>query len=135
MNIILLNLVCSDFSVSIIGNPFTLTSALNHGWMFGETVCVAYGFFMSLLGKYFVQNVDCMQMKVFLYYAGITSITTLTVLSYERYCLISCPFSTTHLSKNGAKLAVCCIWLYSFTVTSPPLFGWGKYVSEAANIR
>lgn len=53
MNVILLNLVCSDFSVSIIGNPFTLTSALNHGWIFGDTVCVAYGFFMSLLGKYF----------------------------------------------------------------------------------
>lgn len=51
MNIILLNLVCSDFSVSIIGNPFTLISALNHGWMFGDTVCAAYGFFMSLLGK------------------------------------------------------------------------------------
>lgn len=51
MNIILLNLVCSDFSVSIIGNPFTLVSAINHGWSFGETVCQAYGFFMSLLGK------------------------------------------------------------------------------------
>ena len=51
MNIILSNLVCSDFSVSILGNPFTLISAVAHGWWFGDTVCVAYGFFMSLLGK------------------------------------------------------------------------------------
>lgn len=66
---------------------------------------------------------------------GITSITTLTVLSYERYCLVSCPFSTSHLTGRGAKIAVAFIWLYSLALTSPPLFGWGKYVSEAANIR
>jgi c-opsin len=52
MNTILLNLVCSDFSVSIIGNPFTLTSAIHHHWIFGEDVCTAYGFFMSLLGDF-----------------------------------------------------------------------------------
>lgn len=51
MNIILLNLVCSDFSVSIVGNPFTLSSAISHRWLFGRKLCVAYGFFMSLLGE------------------------------------------------------------------------------------
>uniref|UniRef100_A0A182JS56 G-protein coupled receptors family 1 profile domain-containing protein n=1 Tax=Anopheles christyi TaxID=43041 RepID=A0A182JS56_9DIPT len=114
MNIILFNLVCSDFSVSIIGNPLTLTSAISHRWIFGRTLCVAYGFFMSLL--------------------GITSITTLTVLSYERYCLISRPFSSRNLSRRGAFLAIFFIWGYSFALTSPPLFGWGAYVQEAANI-
>ncbi|XP_058824917.1 vertebrate ancient opsin-like [Topomyia yanbarensis] len=114
MNIILFNVVCSDFSVSIIGNPFTLASAISHHWIFGSRTCVAYGFFMSLL--------------------GITSITTLTVLSYERYCLISLPFSTRNLSRRGAVFAVFFIWSYSFALTSPPLFGWGAYVNEAANI-
>ncbi|XP_053671741.1 vertebrate ancient opsin-like [Anopheles nili] len=114
MNIILFNLVCSDFSVSIIGNPLTLSSAISHRWIFGRTLCVAYGFFMSLL--------------------GITSITTLTVLSYERYCLISRPFSSRNLSRTGALVAVVLIWGYSFALTSPPLFGWGAYVQEAANI-
>lgn len=46
-----MNLVCSDFSVSILGNPFTLISALHHRWIFGKTMCVIYGFFMTLLGK------------------------------------------------------------------------------------
>lgn len=60
MNVILLNLVCSDFSVSVLGNPITFLAAIsgkNH-WLFGENpdenpnhVCVCYGFFMSLLGK------------------------------------------------------------------------------------
>uniref|UniRef100_A0A182NFH8 G-protein coupled receptors family 1 profile domain-containing protein n=1 Tax=Anopheles dirus TaxID=7168 RepID=A0A182NFH8_9DIPT len=115
LNIILFNLVCSDFSVSIIGNPLTLTSAISHRWLFGRSLCVAYGFFMSLL--------------------GIASITTLTVLSYERFCLISRPFSAQHRSKQEACLAVLFIWSYSFALTSPPLFGWGAYVNEAANIR
>ncbi|CRK94999.1 CLUMA_CG008485, isoform A [Clunio marinus] len=114
INIILLNLVCSDFSVSIIGNPFTLTSAIYKKWIFGDTICVFYGFFMSLL--------------------GITSITTLTVLSYERYCLVSRPFSSSQLTYRGARFAIILIWLYSFALTSPPLFGWGKYINEAANI-
>ncbi|KAG5672470.1 hypothetical protein PVAND_002597 [Polypedilum vanderplanki] len=114
MNIILLNLVCSDFSVSVLGNPFALLSAYHHKWIFGDFFCVAYGFFMSLL--------------------GITSITTLTVLAYERCCLVTSPFSSSHLTNRGAKLSVCFIWTYSFLLTSPPLFGWGKYINEAANI-
>lgn len=66
---------------------------------------------------------------------GITSIVTLTVLAYERYCLVTHPFSSSHLTYRGAKFCVIFIWTYSFIVTSPPLFGWGEYVSEAANIR
>ncbi|CAH0686387.1 unnamed protein product [Spodoptera exigua] len=49
LNIILFNLVFSDFSVSVLGNPFTLISALFHRWIFGKTMCVLYGFFMALL--------------------------------------------------------------------------------------
>ncbi|XP_077300333.1 vertebrate ancient opsin-like [Arctopsyche grandis] len=114
MNMILFNLVCSDFSVSILGNPFTLVSALNHRWMFGNTMCIMYGFFMSLL--------------------GITSITTLTVLSFERYVMVSRPLSSRRLTMRGAIGSIFFIWSYSLAVTTPPLFGWGKYVNEAANI-
>lgn len=52
INIILLNLVCSDFSVSIFGNPLTFTAAIHHRWIFGRPLCIFYGYFMSLLGKY-----------------------------------------------------------------------------------
>ncbi|XP_055638145.1 vertebrate ancient opsin-like [Toxorhynchites rutilus septentrionalis] len=114
MNIILFNLVCSDFSVSFIGTPFTLVSAIAHHWIFNREMCVTYGFFMSLL--------------------GITSITSLTVLSYERFCLISQPFSARNPTRRGAVLAILFIWSYSFALTSPPLFGWGAYVMEAADI-
>lgn len=97
------------------------------GWSMNEEYCTNNRKFIpkSFL-MYFVSSI-C--------FAGITSITTLTVLAYERYCLIVCPFSSTHLSKTGAKIAIIFIWLYSFCVTAPPLFGWGKYINEAANIR
>lgn len=51
INIILLNLVCSDFCVSILGNPFTFTAAIHRRWIFGPALCTFYGYFMSLLGK------------------------------------------------------------------------------------
>lgn len=115
INIILFNLVCSDFSVSVLGNPFTMTAAIYHRWIFGQTLCVCYGFFMALL--------------------GIASITTLTVLSYERLCTVKFPFTTKQLNNRGAIVSVLFIWAYSLAVTMPPLFGWGAYVNEAANIR
>lgn len=134
MNIILFNLVCADFSVSILGNPFTLASAIAHEWIFGKTLCICYGFFMSLLGSsdLFVRRLMGFITNVL---SGITSITTLTVLSYERYRLVSCPFSAQYLSKGHAGLLVIFIWVYSISLTVLPLFGWGEYASEAANIR
>nr|BAQ54695.1 opsin, pteropsin type [Sympetrum frequens] len=114
LNVILFNLVCSDFSVSILGNPMTLTAALFRRWIFGRTMCVIYGFFMSLL--------------------GIASITTLMVLSFERYVMISKPFQVRRLSQKGAVALIGVIWVYALLLTTPPLFGWGDYVHESANI-
>nr|BAQ54764.1 opsin, pteropsin type [Macromia amphigena] len=114
LNVILFNLVCSDFSVSILGNPITLTAALFRRWIFGRTMCVIYGFFMSLL--------------------GIASITTLMVLSFERYVMISKPFQVYRLSQKGAVALIGAIWVYALLLTAPPLFGWGDYVHESANI-
>ncbi|XP_049769023.1 pinopsin-like [Schistocerca cancellata] len=114
LNVILFNLVCSDFSVALLGNPLTLAAAVAHRWIFGRTMCVVYGFFMSLL--------------------GISSIATLTVLAFERYVMISRPFQARRLSRRGAALLVAAIWLYSLLLTAPPLLGWGDYVHEAANI-
>nr|CAI5827675.1 unnamed protein product [Callosobruchus analis] len=114
LNIILFNLVCSDLSVSIFGNPWTLTSAISHRWIFGRTLCKMYGFFMALL--------------------GISSITTLTVLAFERYLIVSKPFRNRGLTRKEAIYLVLGIWTYSMILTTPPLLGWGQYVNEAANI-
>lgn len=62
----------------------------------------------------------CCKTSIKLLITGITSITTLTVLAYERYCLVSCPFSSAHLSNTGAKISICVIWIYSLLLTTPP---------------
>ncbi|BES93074.1 7 transmembrane receptor (rhodopsin family) [Nesidiocoris tenuis] len=114
LNCILFNLIMSDFSVSILGNPFTLASAIAHRWLFGHTMCIMYGFFMALL--------------------GITSISTLTALAIERYLIISRPLNRRALSRRSAVTVVAGVWVYSLTLTVPPLMGWGEYGPEAANI-
>lgn len=129
-NIILLNLVCSDLSVSILGIPLSLIATIYRGWFFSREICQAYGFAMSILGKVFVQNF-CFLSKISL---GISSITTLAMLSFERYCLVSSPF-TSNLSKKSAYKTIIFIWFYSFIVSGPPLFGWGDFAPEGANIR
>lgn len=63
------------------------------------------------------------------------SITTLTVLAYERFCLVAYPFSSRQLNTRNAVISVVFIWIYAIILTTPPLFGWGAYVNEAANIR
>ncbi|CAH0686388.1 unnamed protein product [Spodoptera exigua] len=67
-------------------------------------------------------------------FVGITSITTLTVISFERYMMVTRPLNANHLSSKGAILSIVFIWTYSLALTTPPLMGWGHYVNEAANI-
>ncbi|XP_014250922.1 pinopsin-like [Cimex lectularius] len=114
LNYILFNLIISDFTVSILGNPFTLSSAIAMQWIFGHAMCIAYGFFMALL--------------------GIGSISTLTVLALERYLMVSRPLNRCALSSRAAISLVGGIWIYAGFVTVPPLLGWGEYGPEAANL-
>lgn len=67
INIILLNLVCSDFSVAIIGNPLTFTAAIYRKWIFGRHLCVFYGYFMSLLGKYTLAICSLLYLRISAY--------------------------------------------------------------------
>ncbi|XP_050423767.1 rhodopsin-like [Adelges cooleyi] len=113
-NVIIFNLASSDFAVSILGNPVTLAAAITKGWIFGQTLCILYGFFNALL--------------------GIASITTLSVLAYDRYLMIRYPFSSRRLTRETALYAIAGIWIYAFIVTGPPLFGWNRYVKESADI-
>lgn len=63
------------------------------------------------------------------------SITTLAVLAFLRYLIVSQSLKHFNLSHKGAYISVAGIWCYSMFLTAPPLIGWGEYVSEAADIR
>ncbi|CAH1103865.1 unnamed protein product [Psylliodes chrysocephalus] len=91
-----------------------------------------FGFFLNL-GVIILMWKD-KQLKLVYSVTGISSITTLTVLAFERYLIVSRPFRNHGLSRKEAMLFVIGIWLYSLALTVPPLIGWGKFVAEAANI-
>lgn len=60
--------------------------------------------------------------------AGIVSLVSLSLLSFERYCVVlrsTRPDSSQYLR---AWLAVAASWLYSLFWTLPPLLGWSRSV-------
>ncbi|XP_071549153.1 visual pigment-like receptor peropsin [Panulirus ornatus] len=114
LNLFLLNLALSDFGISVVGNPMSLMAALHRGWYFGKQFCTAYAFLMSFF--------------------GIASITTLTVLSFERYLMISRPWKTTELTHRCSLVIMLGVWVYAFVTTAPPLAGWGGFGIEGPGI-
>nr|XP_045612178.1 parapinopsin-like [Procambarus clarkii] len=114
LNALLLSLAMSDLGISLVGSPVSLMAALHRGWYFGPGVCVGYAFLMSFF--------------------GIASITSLTVLSFERYLMISRPWRNSELTHRRALLIICCSWAYAFITTTPPLFGWGGFGIEGPGI-
>lgn len=63
-------------------------------------------------------------------FAGTVSLTSLAVLSYERYCTM---MRTTEADATNYKevwMGIFVSWTYSLIWTLPPLFGWSSYGPE-----
>uniref|UniRef100_A0A672RYS2 G-protein coupled receptors family 1 profile domain-containing protein n=1 Tax=Sinocyclocheilus grahami TaxID=75366 RepID=A0A672RYS2_SINGR len=62
--------------------------------------------------------------------AGIVSLISLAVLSYERYCTMmgSTEADATNYKKVAGGMVIS--WVYSLIWTLPPLFGWSRYGPE-----
>lgn len=65
--------------------------------------------------------------------SGIVSETTLAFLALDRALKI-CQ-STWSLKIPGTGFVIFILWMYSFVVSSPPMFGWGEFVQEGPGIR
>lgn len=59
--------------------------------------------------------------------AGIVSITTLTVLAYERYIRV---VHARVINYSWAWRAITYIWLYSLAWAGAPLLGWNRYMLD-----
>ena len=55
------------------------------------------------------------------------SITTITVLSYQRYNMVTMDRQFPVYSQLSSVLTLFSIWTYAFLVASPPLAGWGMF--------
>nr|DAC74066.1 TPA_exp: C-type opsin [Branchiostoma belcheri] len=113
-NMLVVNLTVSDLLVCVLGTPFSFVSSLKGRWMFGRAGCVWYGFINSLL--------------------GIVSLTTLTVISYERHQMMKRPPNAPKLSYRWVALSVLFVWVYSLLWTVPPLMGWSSYGPESHGV-
>lgn len=63
--------------------------------------------------------------------AGIVSLVSLALLSFERYSVLLCKQQSDSCQYRRAWLAVAASWLYSLVWTVPPLLGW----SRSANLK
>ncbi|KAK1879240.1 Vertebrate ancient opsin [Dissostichus eleginoides] len=62
--------------------------------------------------------------------AGIVSLISLAVLSYERYSTMVAPTEADASNYRKISQGILLSWLYSLAWTLPPLFGWSKYGPE-----
>ncbi|KAM4807950.1 opsin-3 [Rhinophrynus dorsalis] len=106
-NLLLVNISLSDFLLSLFGVHFTLMSSLDSQWVFDAAYCVIDGFSKTLF--------------------GIVSITTLTVLAYERYNQV---LYGKVIDLSWSKRTITYIWIYSLAWTGAPLIGWNRYTFE-----
>ncbi|XP_054254678.1 opsin-3 [Indicator indicator] len=106
-NLFLVNISLSDLLVSVCGVSLTFMSCLKSRWVWDTTGCVWDGFSNSLF--------------------GIVSITTLSVLAYERYIRV---VRAKVIDFSWSWRAITYIWLYSLAWTGAPLLGWNRYTLE-----
>ncbi|XP_029466555.1 melanopsin [Rhinatrema bivittatum] len=110
-NIFIINLAISDFLMSVTQAPTFFATSLHKRWIFGEKGCELYAFCGAIF--------------------GITSMITLTVISVDRYFVITRPLASIGMmSKKRAVLILLGVWLYSLAWSLPPFFGWSAYVPE-----
>lgn len=61
---------------------------------------------------------------------GIVSLTSLAVLSYERYCTMTGATEADTTNYRKTRIGIVLSWTYSLIWTTPPLFGWSSYGPE-----
>ncbi|XP_053523262.1 opsin-3 [Artibeus jamaicensis] len=103
----LVNISLSDLLLSVFGVTFNFVSCLRNGWVRDSAGCTWDGFTSSLF--------------------GIVSISTLTVLAYERYIRV---VHTRVIHFSWAWRAITYIWLYSLAWSGAPLLGWNRYTLD-----
>ncbi|XP_028296159.1 opsin-5 [Gouania willdenowi] len=104
------NLAIFDFGISVTGKPFFVVSSFSHRWLFGWEGCQFYGW----AGFFF----------------GCGSLTTMTVVSLDRYLKICHLRYGTWLKRHHVFLCLGLVWLYAAFWATMPLVGWGNYAPE-----
>jgi len=107
-NLYILNLAAADIMVSVLSIPFTVVTVITGRWLFGDTACVALGFFTIL--------------------SFIASVMSLGMIAINRYFyIVKWNTYKKTFSKKKSLLYAAAVWVVSISLASPPLFGWAEY--------
>ncbi|XP_078404363.1 pinopsin-like [Cetorhinus maximus] len=110
LNYILVNLAIADLMVTFFGSTISFSNNINGYFTLGESICQFEGFMVSL--------------------TGIVGLWSLAILAFERYIVICKPMGDFRFQRRHALGGCLFTWIWSFTWTVPPLFGWCSYVPE-----
>ncbi|KAI9548243.1 hypothetical protein NQZ68_010462 [Dissostichus eleginoides] len=110
VNLLLINISASDMLVCIFGTPLSFAASVRGRWLTGSSGCRWYGFSNAFF--------------------GIVSLVSLSLMSFERYCVLLHSSPSDSSQYRRARLAVAASWLYSLVWTLPPLLGWSSYGLE-----
>lgn len=67
---------------------------------------------------------------IFVYFLGLVSLWTLTLLAYERYNIVCKPKTFSNLSQSRCILGLLFVWTFCLFWAMTPLFGWSSYGPE-----
>lgn len=117
-NMLVLNLAMCDMGLMIALFPELIYNFFTGGpWRFGETACYIHSFLGALLGY--------------------CQITTLTMISWDRYNVIVKGMAGTPLTFQKSIIMILFAWIWSFVFSLMPLLGslgsplgWGLYAMD-----
>ena len=115
-NVIVLNLAFVELLLAGFGVPADVQALIHRGWTLGKITCAINGIVVTT--------------------CGFTSILTLCALSICRYGRVFHfgNITETVSSFHVATAIISFIWVYSFCLSIPPLFGWGRYIPEISGL-
>uniref|UniRef100_A0A1B0BNM9 G-protein coupled receptors family 1 profile domain-containing protein n=1 Tax=Glossina palpalis gambiensis TaxID=67801 RepID=A0A1B0BNM9_9MUSC len=109
-NMFVVNLAFSDFMMMFTMFPPVVLNGIYGTWIMGPFWCELYG----LCGSLF----------------GCVSIWSMTLIAYDRYCVIVQGMSRKPLTISAAVFRLLFVWATCLAWGLFPLFGWNRYVPE-----
>ena len=109
-NMFVVNLAFSDFMMMFTMFPPVVLNGFYGTWIMGPFLCELYGLFGSLF--------------------GCVSIWSMTLIAYDRYCVIVKGLARKPLTGKIAVLRLLIVWIICGTWALLPMFGWNRYVPE-----
>jgi len=110
-NLLVLNLAIMDFFMLLSQFPiFSYNCFIGGIWAFSEFACTLYAIFGAI--------------------TGMGSLWSHVFITYDRYNVIVHGVGGTPLSQGKAMAMVLFTWAYAVGVSTPPLYGWGRFTLE-----